>query len=92
MVTTVIVGVDGRALGSVLTDEALKRLGVRVANHGGSYAVRLAVLGSNDDSFADAATTSVQLLVSVNGGAKLVHPGGAKLVHLTLCGVGGLSR
>ena len=23
---------------------------------------------------------------SVNGGAKLVHPGGAKLVHLTLCG------
>ena len=22
----------------------------------------------------------------VNGGAKLVHPGGAKLVHLTLCG------
>ena len=22
---------------------------------------------------------------SVNGGAKLVHPGGAKLVHLTLC-------
>ena len=31
----------------------------------------------------------------VNGGAKLVHPGGAKLVHLTLCGTrcwGGLSR
>ena len=25
-------------------------------------------------------------LMSVNGGAKLVHPGGAKLVHLTLCG------
>ena len=25
-------------------------------------------------------------IVSVNGGAKLVHPGGAKLVHLTLCG------
>ena len=25
-------------------------------------------------------------LISVNGGAKLVHPGGAKLVHLTLCG------
>ena len=24
--------------------------------------------------------------VCVNGGAKLVHPGGAKLVHLTLCG------
>ena len=24
--------------------------------------------------------------LSVNGGAKLVHPGGAKLVHLTLCG------
>ena len=24
---------------------------------------------------------------SVNGGAKLVHPGGAKLVHLTLCGM-----
>ena len=23
---------------------------------------------------------------TVNGGAKLVHPGGAKLVHLTLCG------
>ena len=23
----------------------------------------------------------------VNGGAKLVHPGGAKLVHLTLCGM-----
>ena len=23
---------------------------------------------------------------SVNGGTKLVHPGGAKLVHLTLCG------
>ena len=22
----------------------------------------------------------------VNGGAKLVHPGGAKLVHLMLCG------
>ena len=26
------------------------------------------------------------ILLSVNGGAKLVHPGGAKLVHLTLCG------
>ena len=26
------------------------------------------------------------LVVGVNGGAKLVHPGGAKLVHLTLCG------
>ena len=25
-------------------------------------------------------------LLHVNGGAKLVHPGGAKLVHLTLCG------
>ena len=25
-------------------------------------------------------------LPPVNGGAKLVHPGGAKLVHLTLCG------
>ena len=24
--------------------------------------------------------------IPVNGGAKLVHPGGAKLVHLTLCG------
>ena len=24
--------------------------------------------------------------LNVNGGAKLVHPGGAKLVHLTLCG------
>ena len=26
-------------------------------------------------------------LSHVNGGAKLVHPGGAKLVHLTLCGM-----
>ena len=26
------------------------------------------------------------LAQGVNGGAKLVHPGGAKLVHLTLCG------
>ena len=25
-------------------------------------------------------------ILDVNGGAKLVHPGGAKLVHLTLCG------
>ena len=25
-------------------------------------------------------------IAAVNGGAKLVHPGGAKLVHLTLCG------
>ena len=25
-------------------------------------------------------------VAGVNGGAKLVHPGGAKLVHLTLCG------
>ena len=25
-------------------------------------------------------------LTDVNGGAKLVHPGGAKLVHLMLCG------
>ncbi len=25
-------------------------------------------------------------IAHVNGGAKLVHPGGAKLVHLTLCG------
>ena len=25
-------------------------------------------------------------VITVNGGAKLVHPGGAKLVHLTLCG------
>ena len=27
-----------------------------------------------------------RLRKAVNGGAKLVHPGGAKLVHLTLCG------
>ena len=27
-----------------------------------------------------------RLVRDVNGGAKLVHPGGAKLVHLTLCG------
>ena len=27
-----------------------------------------------------------ELVLLVNGGAKLVHPGGAKLVHLTLCG------
>ena len=26
------------------------------------------------------------LAKGVNGGAKLVHPGGAKLVHLMLCG------
>ena len=26
------------------------------------------------------------LMLHVNGGAKSVHPGGAKLVHLTLCG------
>ena len=25
-------------------------------------------------------------VMDVNGGAKLVHPGGAKLVHLMLCG------
>ena len=34
--------------------------------------------------------SSIQLInaeaATVNGGAKLVHPGGAKLVHLTLCG------
>ena len=29
---------------------------------------------------------SEALAALVNGGAKLVHPGGAKLVHLTLCG------
>ena len=29
---------------------------------------------------------SVAKLMRVNGGAKLVHPGGAKLVHLMLCG------
>ena len=29
---------------------------------------------------------------SVNGGAKLVHPGGAKLVHLTLCGTRCVNR
>ena len=28
----------------------------------------------------------IKKLTIVNGGAKLVHPGGAKLVHLTLCG------
>ena len=28
----------------------------------------------------------VMQMGAVNGGAKLVHPGGAKLVHLTLCG------
>ena len=37
---------------------------------------------------------NVALAGLVNGGAKLVHPGGAKLVHLTLCGprCWGLSR
>ena len=30
--------------------------------------------------------TTAFLCLPVNGGAKLVHPGGAKLVHLTLCG------
>ena len=32
------------------------------------------------------ATTLGHYTPAVNGGAKLVHPGGAKLVHLTLCG------
>ena len=33
---------DGRTLGCVVADEALKRLGVRVAHNGGAHAVRLA--------------------------------------------------
>ena len=44
------------------------------------------------DAPADHATRSkwleclLEAVQTVNGGAKLVHPGGAKLVHLTLCG------
>ena len=41
--------------------------------------------------FSDACSTDLRgdAVYHVNGGAKLVHPGGAKLVHLTLCENGG---
>ena len=45
--------------------------------------------GSNVAEFEEAIRTAIEesdRAVHVNGGAKLVHPGGAKLVHLTLCG------
>ena len=35
---------------------------------------------------AQTAKTQWRQVADVNGGAKLVHPGGAKLVHLMLCG------
>ena len=37
-------------------------------------------------SLSAAEAAIADILAAVNGGAKLVHPGGAKLVHLTLCG------
>ena len=60
-----IVRVDGSSLGSALADEALKRFGVRVAHNGGAHAVRLTVLGTNNDRLADAAAACPQLLVGV---------------------------
>ena len=44
-----------------------------------------------DENLADRELIGVTALevaqeTNVNGGAKLVHPGGAKLVHLMLCG------
>ena len=36
--------------------------------------------------FGDDLLSRIHALAGVNGGAKLVHPGGATLVHLTLCG------
>ena len=42
------------------------------------------LLSDNGSSYISGALA--EWLEDVNGGAKLVHPGGAKLVHLTLCG------
>ena len=55
-IAPVIVRIDSSSLGSALADEALKRLGVRVANHSGAHCVGRAILGSDDDGLADATT------------------------------------
>ena len=46
-----------------------------------------AAVVSHDGTVLGTASFSTTRAGPVNGGAKLVHPGGAKLVHLTLCGM-----
>ena len=55
-----------------------------VDRYGGDHRVRTLFCAEQYRSMAFAQLTYRESLV--NGGAKLVHPGGAKLVHLTLCG------
>ena len=46
----------------------------------------LALVRRIDELFLKYPFYGARQMVRVNGGAKLVHPGGAKLVHLMLCG------
>ena len=57
-----------------------------VDRYGGDHRVRTLSCAEQYRSMAFAQLTYRESL-RVNGGAKLVHPGGAKLVHLTLCGM-----
>ena len=74
-----------RLAAATLADAALAAWGRGAAAH--SRGARVVVIGGE---FGGAtAAKSLRRLdggLDVNGGAKLVHPGGAKLVHLTLCG------
>ena len=65
LISAVIVGVDRRAFRRLIANEALERLGVRVAHNGGGHAVRLSVLRPDDDGLAYRSPACLQLLVAV---------------------------
>ena len=58
LIGSVLIRVDGCALGGVLADESLERSGIRVLYHLRAYAVRLAVLGTYYRCLAYGATAS----------------------------------
>ena len=53
LISTRFVGINSRAILYATHDETLKRLGVRILDHGGAHLVGRPVLGTDDGSLAN---------------------------------------
>ncbi len=77
----VVDGTDAETLQGFVKDHAANGATVYTDDHKGYRGMPF-----EHETVKHSISEYVDGMVHVNGGAKLVHPGGAKLVHLTLCG------